>query len=38
VPWFDTGRGTELALAGDFRSFVEGLTASDTFDEDDSAS
>jgi hypothetical protein len=35
VTWFDTELGTELALACDFRSFVEGLTASDTFDEDD---
>jgi hypothetical protein len=35
---FDTELGTESALAGDFRSLVEGLTASDTFDQDDPAS
>ncbi|MFI9380637.1 hypothetical protein [Kutzneria sp. NPDC052558] len=26
VTWIDTERHTELALAPDFRSFVEGLT------------
>jgi hypothetical protein len=31
VTWFDTDFGTELPLAADFRSFVEGLTASSTF-------
>jgi hypothetical protein len=38
VTWFDTELGTELVLASDFRSFVEGLTASETFDQDDPAS
>jgi hypothetical protein len=37
VTWFDTELGTELALATDFRSFVEGLTASDAFSKDDPA-
>jgi hypothetical protein len=34
VTWFDTELRTELALASDFRSLVEGLTASDSFDDD----
>ncbi|MFD9502578.1 SMI1/KNR4 family protein [Streptomyces sp. NPDC060035] len=32
VTWFDTDHAVEQALAGNFRSFVEGLTASSTFD------
>ncbi|MFF9849649.1 SMI1/KNR4 family protein [Streptomyces litmocidini] len=31
VAWFDPGDGAELPLAGDFRTFVEGLTASASF-------
>ncbi|MGV9267239.1 SMI1/KNR4 family protein [Kitasatospora sp. NPDC003701] len=31
VTWFETDLGSELALADDFRSFVEGLTAGSTF-------
>ncbi|WP_251069859.1 SMI1/KNR4 family protein [Streptomyces sp. ISL-96] len=33
VTWFETDLGTELVLAGDFRSFVEGLTAGSTYGE-----
>src|SRR5687767_7333938 len=29
VTWFETELGTELVLASDFRSFVEGLTANE---------
>lgn len=32
--WFDTDLDTELPLAGDFRSFLKGLTASSSFDDD----
>ncbi|MEU5168126.1 MULTISPECIES: SMI1/KNR4 family protein [Streptomyces] len=32
VTWFDVERDEELALAPDFRSFVEGLTSEGTFD------
>ncbi|MFD4588054.1 SMI1/KNR4 family protein [Streptomyces sp. NPDC058423] len=31
VTWFETDLDTELVLAGDFRSFVEGLTAGGSF-------
>ncbi|MFE4873447.1 SMI1/KNR4 family protein [Streptomyces sp. NPDC056682] len=31
VTWFETDLDSELALADDFRSFVEGLTAGSTF-------
>ncbi|SEC77991.1 SMI1/KNR4 family protein [Streptomyces sp. TLI_105] len=31
VAWFDPGDATELPLAGDFRTFVEGLRASASF-------
>ncbi|MER5897572.1 SMI1/KNR4 family protein [Streptomyces sp. NPDC001876] len=31
VTWFETDLGAELVLAGDFRSFVEGLTDSERF-------
>lgn len=31
VTWFETDLDTELVLAGDFRSFVEGLTATSTY-------
>jgi hypothetical protein len=34
VTWFDTELRTELALASDFRSFVEGLAASEMFNDD----
>ncbi|MFC5753789.1 SMI1/KNR4 family protein [Actinomadura rugatobispora] len=34
VTWLDADRGTELALAPDFRSFVEGLVPSGMFDDD----
>lgn len=34
VTWFDTDFGTELLLAGDFRSFVEGLTAGSAYGDD----
>lgn len=34
VTWFDTESHSELALAADFRTFVEGLTAAETFDVD----
>ncbi|MFJ9455382.1 SMI1/KNR4 family protein [Kitasatospora sp. NPDC101447] len=34
VTWFDTELGTELELAADFRTFVEQLTAADSFDLD----
>jgi hypothetical protein len=34
VTWFDTEADTELALARDFRSFIEGLTSSSAFDND----
>jgi hypothetical protein len=34
VTWFDTELDTELALAVDFRSFVEGLTSNDAFGND----
>ncbi|WP_282693943.1 SMI1/KNR4 family protein [Streptomyces sp. CC208A] len=39
ITWFDAELGTELALAGDFRTFVEELTASSAFtlDSDDVA-
>ncbi|WP_327357701.1 SMI1/KNR4 family protein [Streptomyces sp. NBC_01304] len=33
VTWFDTDDGSELALAADFRAFVEGLTDSRRFDD-----
>jgi hypothetical protein len=32
VTWFDADFGTELALAPDFRSFIEGLTAARDFE------
>lgn len=32
VTWFDRDFDTELALAPDFRTFVENLTASSSFD------
>ncbi|MFD8739500.1 SMI1/KNR4 family protein [Streptomyces sp. NPDC059618] len=32
VTWFDADRNEELALAPDFRSFVEGLTSASDFD------
>ncbi|MFD7340002.1 SMI1/KNR4 family protein [Streptomyces violascens] len=32
VAWFETDTGTELVLAPDFESFIEGLTAADGFD------
>lgn len=31
VTWFDAERGSELSLAGDFRTFVENLTAGNSF-------
>lgn len=34
VTWFDVDDNTELALARDFRSFVEGLTSAHDFTED----
>ncbi|MET9431692.1 MULTISPECIES: SMI1/KNR4 family protein [unclassified Streptomyces] len=34
VTWFDTELGTELALASDFGTFVEKLTAASVFDPD----
>jgi SMI1 / KNR4 family (SUKH-1) len=34
VTWFDTEFDTESALAADFRSFIEGLTSEDAFDND----
>ncbi|MEU5646955.1 SMI1/KNR4 family protein [Streptomyces milbemycinicus] len=34
VTWFDTDWNTELTLAADFRTFIEGLTAAATFDAD----
>ncbi|MER5204933.1 SMI1/KNR4 family protein [Streptomyces sp. NPDC002825] len=33
VAWFDPDEGSELPLAGDFRSFVEGLRAAASFDD-----
>ncbi|MFE9970546.1 SMI1/KNR4 family protein [Streptomyces hirsutus] len=35
VTWFDADRNEELALAPDFRSFVEGLTSASAFDSED---
>lgn len=35
VTWFDADRNEELALAPDFRSFVEGLTSASDFDSED---
>ncbi|WP_328623722.1 SMI1/KNR4 family protein [Streptomyces sp. NBC_00353] len=35
VTWFDADRNEELALASDFRSFVEGLTSASDFDSED---
>ncbi|MEU1229294.1 hypothetical protein [Streptomyces sp. NPDC005828] len=32
VTWFDVEDESEVPLAGDFRTFVEGLTASAAFD------
>ncbi|MEE1753087.1 SMI1/KNR4 family protein [Streptomyces sp. SP18CS02] len=32
VTWFENDLGAELVLAGDFRSFVEGLTSGSSFD------
>ncbi|MEU9777727.1 SMI1/KNR4 family protein [Streptomyces sp. NPDC047968] len=32
VTWFDTDWDTELNLAADFRTFIEGLTSAATFD------
>ncbi|MFH9617859.1 hypothetical protein [Streptomyces pratensis] len=32
MTWFDVERGTELPLAADFRTFVERLTAAESFD------
>ncbi|MFI5621614.1 SMI1/KNR4 family protein [Streptomyces sp. NPDC051567] len=32
VTWFDTDGDSELALAADFRAFVEGLTSAENFD------
>jgi hypothetical protein len=34
VTWFDTDWNTELTLAADFRTFIEGLTSASTFDAD----
>ncbi|MEV4679999.1 SMI1/KNR4 family protein [Streptomyces kurssanovii] len=34
VTWFDADGNSELALAADFRAFVEGLTAAEIFDAD----
>jgi hypothetical protein len=34
VTWFDADGSSELALAADFRTFVEGLTAAETFEAD----
>ncbi|MFB7453276.1 SMI1/KNR4 family protein [Streptomyces sp. NPDC056194] len=33
VAWFDVEDESELPLAGDFRTFVEGLTAAESFDD-----
>lgn len=33
--WFDVDHNEELALAPDFRSFVEGLTSASDFDTED---
>ncbi|THA75981.1 hypothetical protein E6R60_14505 [Streptomyces sp. A0642] len=35
VTWFDADRNEELALASDFRSFIEGLTSASDFDDED---
>ncbi|MFB7328695.1 SMI1/KNR4 family protein [Streptomyces sp. NPDC056190] len=35
VTWFDADRNEELALAPDFRSFVEGLTSASDFESED---
>ncbi|MFJ3222616.1 SMI1/KNR4 family protein [Streptomyces sp. NPDC086783] len=37
VTWFDADDGTELPLAPDFRSFVEGLTSAGRFESDEPA-
>lgn len=34
VMWFDTDWNTELPLAADFKTFIEGLTSAATFDAD----
>ncbi|MGV9279808.1 SMI1/KNR4 family protein [Streptomyces sp. NPDC003730] len=34
VTWFDTDWDTDLNLAADFRTFIEGLTSAATFDAD----
>jgi hypothetical protein len=34
VTWFETDLGTEFVLAGDFRSFVKGLTAGNSYGDD----
>ncbi|WP_225803720.1 SMI1/KNR4 family protein [Streptomyces sp. NK15101] len=33
VTWFDADAATEVPLAGDFRTFVEGLTSAASFDD-----